>query len=660
MTARLKIAFPYILFGMMAGVVIWSNVGPESTAGGDERHIDPICKMDVNPGWGLSHAHQGKTYYFCTKQCREAFSANPESYFRKRCMVCTVPVTAEEGHASTYLEKTYYLCSEEHRSAFKADPAGFFLHRMWGIPDWLYYASIAGVLVVSFLMFEGGSAIWRRFRFSPSLAASPSLVSLPVAGQPDRIDVARIGFVRMCLRSRPFRFVVQSVLAGIFLLIIAAGLFGSQNPALNIAPLLTWTIWWCGLVVLIIFLGKAWCYMCPWDAIATWMERLRLWKKSDEGTGLAMRWPRIARNIWPATILFVGLTWIELGFGVTMSPRATAYLGIAMLVLAIVCVFLFDRKGFCRYGCLVGRVSGLYAMFAGAEIRPRDRNRCGSCQTKECVKGSESAYGCPTFEYLGKMQTNTYCIQCGECFQACPHDNVAVNLRPWGSDLAAEGKPRRDEAYLALLMLAITAFHGLTMTPVWRTVIESLESVLSMGRIAAFSIGMFGLMGAPILIYAVLVWFSYIITCAGESPSTKSTTKQATYGVYFIRYAYCLLPIALFYHLAHNLEHLLMEGPKVIGLLSDPFGWGWNLLGTARLIIPPLVSLEVLWLLQVLLVGVGHVYSLWAAHRISQRIFTDPVAASRGQWPMLVGMIAFSVLSLWLLKQPMEMRTSAM
>ena len=31
----------------------------------------------------------------------------------------------------------------------------------------------------------------------------------------------------------------------------------------------------------------------------------------------------------------------------------------------------------------------------------------------------------------GKMATNTYCIQCTECLQACPNDNLAVNLRPW-------------------------------------------------------------------------------------------------------------------------------------------------------------------------------------------------------------------------------------
>ena len=139
-----------------------------------------------------------------------------------------------------------------------------------------------------------------------------------------------------------------------------------------------------------------------------------------------------------------------------------------------------------------------------------------------------------------------------------------------------------------------------------------------------------------------------------------SPFSQLSYHDYFVRYAYALLPIALFYHLAHNMEHLLMEGPKVVTLASDPFGWGWNLFGTLGWAVPPLVSLDVLWILQILLVLVGHVYSLWVAQRTSINIFGDRKAAFKSQIPMLIGMIAFSIFSLWLLKQPMEMRTSAM
>ena len=66
------------------------------------------------------------------------------------------------------------------------------------------------------------------------------------------------------------------------------------------------------------------------------------------------------------------------------------------------------------------------------------------------------------------------------------------------------------------------------------------------------------------------------------------------------------------------------------------------------------------WGVQVLLVLIGHVYALWIADRITRRLFENGRRAFWGQVPMLLAMIAFSIVSLWLLMQPMEMRISAM
>ncbi len=677
----------------------------EASAAVNAKRIDVVCNMEVNAVWGITSHHEGNVYYFCTRKCQELFDANPESYLAARCVVCAAPLADVETYTATYLGKPYELCSAEHRVKFKEDPAAYFMHSMWGIPTWLYYTSIAIVLVVSFGVFD-----WLSRRASvPLLLSSGStgeahrsravahgvisgeqirgegerlldhvmtktgpggggslalpILSLPAAGpaalspvtalRGDRIDLLSINWIRAAVRSRKFRFVVQAIVSILFLLIIVAGIFGNQNPSLNIAPLLTWTIWWGLLPVLILFAGKAWCYVCPWDAMAGWTEKLRFWKKIDEGLSLGWRWPKVVRNISIATIMFVGLTWIELGFGVTMSPKITAYLAIGMLLLAIISAMLFDKKSFCRYGCLVGRVSGLYAMFGGTEVRARDDGTCKACHTKECVKGSETAYGCPTFLYPGGLRTNTYCIQCMECIQACPHDNLAVNLRPLGADLVAEGKPRSDEAYLALLMLSITGFHGLAMTPVWRELVDAVRTQADLGRVIGFSVAMAGIMLAPIAVYAMLIGVSHRL-------GRRDALKPLTYRDYFIRYAYAVLPIAIFYHIAHTLEHLLMEGPKILALVSDPFGWNWNLFGTAAWSLPPLISLGNLWVVQALLVLIGHVYSLWVAQRTSLHLFGSSRAAFRSQLPMLVGMICFSVYSLWLLKQPMEMRTSAM
>lgn len=705
-----KIFLPYSLLIAM-GVAVWLS-HRQAVVNSSQTHIDPVCHMEVTPSWGFAYKHDGHDYYFCTKSCRDRFAATPSQYLGDRCVVCKSLLNEAEIKTATYLGKTYRLCSEEHRQQFKADPAAFFLHTMWGIPSWMYYVSIAFVLVVSFGTFESIDRITagRRRRDDRQLpvlgevpssharqsvgewgssSISPRSGERGYAAQPNRLNVLDSRVIRWMVTSRPFRFALQLIVVCLFFLVIAAGLFGNQNPAMNIAPILTWTVWWGGLVILIMFAGKAWCFLCPWDAVAGWMEKLRFWKKNPDGLSLNLKWPHTARNVVIATVLFVGLTWIELGFGVTMRPVVTAYLAIAMLLMAIVSAFLFEKKSFCRYACLVGRVSGLYAMFSGVEIRSKNATVCKECRTKECVHGSETAYGCPTFLYPGNLATNTYCIQCSECLQACPHDNLALNLRPWGEDLVHEHRPRTDEAYLALLMLSITGFHGLTMTPNWGRLMEWLNSSFSAGRLLSFSLGMIAIMAAPILIYAALMWLSWRMAKDERPKDEGSSNNEAqkdmpiaaklrrsdfvvlsafdirpssfpTYHDYFVRYAYALLPIALFYHLAHNLEHLLMEGPKVVTLISDPFGWGQNWFGTARWTVPPLVSLDVLWGLQVLLVLVGHVYSLWVAHKTSARIFGSRRAAIRGQLPMLVGMIAFSVFSLWLLKQPMEMRTSAM
>ena len=659
---------------------------PDSSAG----HRDPVCRMTVNPAWGWSAKYRGEVYYFCLKRCRDQFADDPERFIADRCIVCEyerrsdTAVQPRGAPWTDYLGQTYYFCSGDHLEQFKIDPGGYFMHTMWGTPEWMYYCSIAFVLVVSFGLFEWLGRRWKGTASGQTAAdiplpakfdasytnpkrkrgqTSPTSLALRVgmvSGRErrtetkDRLDLMRIRPLKWLYTSRPVRFFCQAVFVAAFFGVIAAGLFGKQDSGLNIAPILTWTVWWGGLVVLIMFAGKAWCYVCPWDAVAGWMVKLRFWKKNDEGLGLDLKWPKAIRNILLATLLFVGLTWVELGFGVTMKPRGTAYLGIAMLLLAIVSAFLFERKSFCRYGCLVGRVSGLYALFSGIEVRARSTDVCRSCRTKECVRGSHDAYGCPTFVYPGGLQENTYCIQCGECIQACPEDNLAVNLRPWGSDLVALQKPRADEAYLALLMLSITAFHGLTMTPAWTELTGWLGRELAVIPLISFSAGMAALMAAPIAVYAVLVMVSYRFGAASLSRGERTLR----YHDYFIRYAYALLPIALFYHLAHNLEHLLIEGPKVFKLALDPFGYGWDLFGAVDLSVPPLVSLDVLWILQIMLVLVGHVYSLWAAGRVSISIFADRKAALLSQLPMLLGMICFSVFSLWLLKQPMVMRTA--
>jgi len=126
----------------------------------------------------------------------------------------------------------------------------------------------------------------------------------------------------------------------------------------------------------------------------------------------------------------------------------------------------------------------------------------------------------------------------------------------------------------------------------------------------------------------------------------------------FLRFAGSLLPIALFYHLAHNLQHVFYEGAKLVRVASDPLGYGWDLFGTASLSPGLLLPARVGWTLQVALILIGHAYGILIAHRTARVLWPDGHAGLRAELPLLAAMVSFSVLSLWLVAQPMLMRSA--
>ena len=64
-------------------------------------------------------------------------------------------------------------------------------------------------------------------------------------------------------RSKPVMFLQLPL---VFVFLIYAGIAGDGK--VNILPVMTWTVWWAGLIFLVVFLGKAWCFVCPWDFAA--------------------------------------------------------------------------------------------------------------------------------------------------------------------------------------------------------------------------------------------------------------------------------------------------------------------------------------------------------------------------------------------------------
>src|SRR5262249_50793146 len=129
--------------------------------------------------------------------------------------------------------------------------------------------------------------------------------------------------------------------------------------------------------------------------------------------------------------------------------------------------------------------------------------------------------------------------------------------------------------------------------------------------------------------------------------------KAASTAMIARRFVLTLVPIAIAYHVAHYFSYLFVGGQSVIPLISDPFGWGWNLFGTAAY--RPdigMIGPRLQWYVAVVSVVVGHVIAVCLSHIVGLRLFADRRTALVTQVPMIVLMIAYTMCSLWILSQP--------
>jgi adenylate cyclase len=46
----------------------------------DGLPVDPVCRMAVAPGKGLTHVHADVVYRFCSRSCLQRYTADPETY----------------------------------------------------------------------------------------------------------------------------------------------------------------------------------------------------------------------------------------------------------------------------------------------------------------------------------------------------------------------------------------------------------------------------------------------------------------------------------------------------------------------------------------------------------------------------------------------------
>ncbi len=154
------------------------------------------------------------------------------------------------------------------------------------------------------------------------------------------------------------------------------------------------------------------------------------------------------------------------------------------------------------------------------------------------------------------------------------------------------------------------------------------------------------------LVLSPFLYLAMYLTCIGLAKAvTRSSIPMRELA---LRFALTLLPIALVYNVTHYYTLILTQGVQIVRLVSDPFGFGWNLFGSAHWLAAPIIlDAGVVWHTQVGLILFGHIVSVYLAHLEALRAFPTRRQATLSQLPMLLLMMGFTTIGLWILSQPL-------
>jgi hypothetical protein len=416
-----------------------------------------------------------------------------------------------------------------------------------------------------------------------------------------------VAFKSLLIKRQP-QLAVLVVMLGGYLFAIMAGLIGSRAGSSNFSIVFVWIAWWAFLILVAVpVLGRGWCSVCPIPLPGEWLQRGNiLGPAGATHRGLGLRWPRALRSIWLQSASFLALALFSTVLLTT--PLVTALVLAGMLVAAIALGLLFERRAFCRYVCPIGGFIGLYSQVAPVELRIMNKTVCVACQGKPCYNGSPAGYGCPWDVFPGGLTRNTYCGLCMECLRTCPHDNIAINARPFAADL---GRPsaRLDEAFKGFVMLGSAIIYSAVLLGPWGALKQASYDVGSSAWFA-YAVAFLTLIG--------VVLPGLFATCVGWRGTLRDFRQR------FARMSTSLIPLGLTAWIAFSLSFVLTNASYIFTSVSDPLGLGWNLLGTAQLAWKPVMSAALAPAQMMVLVG-GVIWSARLAQQAADEEHISPL-----------------------------------
>jgi hypothetical protein len=376
--------------------------------------------------------------------------------------------------------------------------------------------------------------------------------------------------------------------------IVWAGLTGNQEIAENIVPTFFWLILWIFVPLSCGIVGDWTQPFNPFQSISKLGDNPRL-RMLLLNRKQPIDWPSWL-GWWPAVLLFFGLASGELIFNQTATlPNVTAGVLLGYFCVSALLGLLFGKAWAER-----GEVFGVLW----------------------------SSWGKLGYYRFGAQGVNRF-----------------------AGGLSAPFEASLSRVSFMLLLLVSVSFDGLLSTPAWSRWQLRLPSSLSAGSLSLKLLlcGVFILLAAVSL--AVFTGFAIAVARAGGQRIRPITA--------FAHLLPSLLPISFGYLLAHNLEYLIVNGQLLFPLIGNPIGkesWPLHLPHPFNDTYEPHIHLlpsAFYWYLAVVVIIIVHIFAVVIAHRYLAGTSSNRHRARRSEYPWIMAMIAYTMISLWLLAQPL-------
>jgi|DewCreStandDraft_3_1066083.scaffolds.fasta_scaffold01575_5 hypothetical protein len=400
-----------------------------------------------------------------------------------------------------------------------------------------------------------------------------------------------------------------------FITVILIGFLGPQNPVENLATLTLWIIIWIGLVYVQVIAGDVWNIVNPWKGI------FELIYRNIHPKPLQKYPSKLER--WPGFFMLLFFIWFELVYPHPETPfNASTFLAI-YTILMFLGMRMFGLWTWLRCCDFLSIYFHYLSLLSPIGIRVVNWHHCRACE-----------YGCGLWDQ---------CVDCPKCTSTIGGSEGRMVIRiPGGGVISRRSLGISDIAFV-ILMLAGISFDGLSRTTIYYAFIgyEPFPPPSRDELIIPNTIGLVITFTLFLSIYILIMAFSYILS-----------DKRYRFSFYISRFILSLIPIAVVYNMAHYMDYFWINLQLFIKQISDPLGYGWNIFGTATIPINTSIDIQLLWHIQVFIIVLGHIISIFAAHIVALLEFRDTSIAIRSQYPVALLMIGYTVFGLWLLSTP--------